>query len=375
MVIIHCIDSLRVGGAEILLRNTIHSLPDFHHIVVYLDEPSDLKADIGKETKFYCLGHKGWKKFFRSIFRLGSIIRRERPILVHSHLFYSSLIARFAAGQTPLITSIHSIFSIDAFQKNRFSIFAERLSLKKSHTLVAVSEYVLTDYLRWVKHKGLQFVLYNFLPDHYFKRTIIREPGNGLKCIAVGGLKEAKNYSYLLEIFEHIKSYPIELDIYGEGPFRNELSEEINKKGLKIKLLGEEKNIWNKLDEYDLFIQASRHEGFGLSVIEAMGRGLPVFLSDIPVFVEVTRGKAHFFPLDNAENASEKLVDLFNNAELRYQYVIDGFSFVSSEYKRSRYIQNLTRIYSEVTHQKLNLPETADKSLVLPIQSDKSIIE
>jgi glycosyltransferase involved in cell wall biosynthesis len=43
-------------------------------------------------------------------------------------------------------------------------------------------------------------------------------------------------------------------------------------------------------------IAASYGEGFGLPLIEAVRHGLPLLVRDIPVFREVTAGKAHFFP-------------------------------------------------------------------------------
>ena len=45
-------------------------------------------------------------------------------------------------------------------------------------------------------------------------------------------------------------------------------------------------------------VTASKVEGFGLPVVEALQRGLPVLCSDIPVFREIADGKATFFALD-----------------------------------------------------------------------------
>ena len=69
--------------------------------------------------------------------------------------------------------------------------------MKKRHTLIAVSDYVLIDYLRFVSFKGKRFVLYNFLPEDYFKKVECGTGNAPCKCIAVGTLKEAKNYPYL----------------------------------------------------------------------------------------------------------------------------------------------------------------------------------
>ena len=52
----------------------------------------------------------------------------------------------------------------------------------------------------------------------------------------------------------------------------------------------------------DALVMASRAEGFGLPIIEALYRNLPVLCSDIPVFHEITDGSAHFFSLEDPKH-------------------------------------------------------------------------
>lgn len=53
---------------------------------------------------------------------------------------------------------------------------------------------------------------------------------------------------------------------------------------------------------------ASEIEGFGLPVVEAFQRGLPVMCSDISVFREIADGKATFFSLSESANLTAALV-------------------------------------------------------------------
>ncbi|MFN2440715.1 MAG: glycosyltransferase, partial [Chitinophagaceae bacterium] len=215
--IIHFIDTLSVGGAETLLKNTVSILPEFHHIIIYLNEPHTIKSHIlEKNVEFICLNYKGWTQLPSLLFKLKKIIKNIKPILVHSHLFYSTLLARLSVSKDiPLISTLHSMYSVDAFEKNRFSAWAERMTLKERHNLVGVSKYVLEDYLRYIAFDGKRFVLYNFLPDQFFEKKVERSSSNTIRCIDVGNLKEAKNYRYLLNIFKELKYTGVSLDIYG----------------------------------------------------------------------------------------------------------------------------------------------------------------
>ncbi len=53
------------------------------------------------------------------------------------------------------------------------------------------------------------------------------------------------------------------------------------------------------LDDSFALVTASKDEGFGIPVIEAMSRSIPVVLSDIPIFREVASEAGHFFNPDS----------------------------------------------------------------------------
>lgn len=55
-------------------------------------------------------------------------------------------------------------------------------------------------------------------------------------------------------------------------------------------------------------LQASSAEGFGLPIVEAARHGVPLLLSDIPVFREVAREHAAYFTLDGPESLARLLV-------------------------------------------------------------------
>jgi glycosyltransferase involved in cell wall biosynthesis len=352
-LLIHIIDSLTFGGAEILLKNSISLMSQYRHLVLYLNPPDNLKNLFSAGVEFECLNHQGWSHLLTTCRKINRIIKERQPCLIHAHLLNSTILARLSTPRSmPLVATVHSLYSVDAFSKSKKALWVERLTIRKQTGLIAVSQHVLHDYLQWVNYKGQTFVLYNFLPDACFEKRCAPKEGTLLKCIAVGNLKEAKNYPYLLQMFRYLKNAPVSLDIYGVGNQDQALQKEIDEKGLNIVLKGHATNVQNLLPHYDLFLQSSEHEGFGLSVIEAIAAKLPVLIAKIPVFEEITNGHAHFFPLNDAQEAADILLELKALKEKRLMYVNEAFEFARGQFSEIAFKQQLQNIYLQLIEYK-----------------------
>jgi glycosyltransferase involved in cell wall biosynthesis len=80
-----------------------------------------------------------------------------------------------------------------------------------------------------------------------------------------------------------------------------------------------------------------------------MAVGLPVFISDIPVFREITNGNAIFFPLNDPVLAAQLIWSEINDKRKLKINGIEGLRFVQNEYSQQKYRDRLLKIYSEVT--------------------------
>ena len=72
------------------------------------------------------------------------------------------------------------------------------------------------------------------------------------------------------------------MNIYGDGPLRDELQEyiELLKIGKKAFLLQFESDLHNKIKDCAMFVTSSDFEGLSNSLLEAMAIGMPVIATD-----------------------------------------------------------------------------------------------
>ncbi len=132
-----------------------------------------------------------------------------------------------------------------------------------------------------------------------------------LKLLYIGSLEPEKNISYLINILSKIKDN-WSLDVIGDGSLLNILKEESITLGLydKINWLGWQDDPWSKVKEASLVISTSNGEGFPLSLLEGLSRGIPVICSNLESPKDfIIEGKNGWF-IDTKEKS--KFINLLN---------------------------------------------------------------
>src|SRR6185436_8930063 len=102
---------------------------------------------------------------------------------------------------------------------------------------------------------------------------------------------DAKDHATLLHAMAELKraGREVQLRLAGEGPLLeslHQLTHEVDLAG-NVEFLGARYDIPELLGESDVFVLATKTEGFGIVLIEAMSAALPVISSDVPACREV----------------------------------------------------------------------------------------
>lgn len=314
-LIMHVIDSLGRGGAEVLLVNTLPLLqPYFRQIIVISIPDNDFEADIAPDIPIICLHQKNVRHFWQTAHRLHQYIKQYKPDLIHSHLYWSSIIARLACPRRiPLIYTIHAT---NYFDKLRITVLLERLVCRKRHHLIAVSQAAMRAYADKVPIKGKCDVLYNFINPAFFNDYIptprVYTSQSPLRLVAVGNLKLARNHLLLVEALRLLRGKPVVIDVYGEGSLRAMLEAAIDKYQVPLYLKGQHKNIAAVLPLYEGFVNPAFEEGLSLGALEAMASGLPLLLSDLESVRETAHDNALYFSPYDAQSLAQQIEMLLN---------------------------------------------------------------
>lgn len=153
-----------------------------------------------------------------------------------------------------------------------------------------------------------------FVP-HNFKK-------NKFNIVSVGRLTEQKGFDIALESAKILKNRGLNFQwfVVGEGRDRKKLEKKMRKLNLNnfFFFLGQRANPYPYIKNGNVFVLPSRHEGYGLAVLEARILKKPVIVSNIPVYKEqIINNKNGLISELNAEDLSNKIMKLYYDSDLQ----------------------------------------------------------
>jgi glycosyltransferase involved in cell wall biosynthesis len=144
----------------------------------------------------------------------------------------------------------------------------------------------------------------------------------------------------------------VRLEIAGAGPDQTALRQEVRTLGLEdsVAFVGWQPDIWPWLGRWDILVQPSLAEGFGMAALEAMAAGLPVVASSaggLPELVEDGRTGYVVPPADPATLAA-RLRHLVLHADLRETMGAAGRARVRQHFSPQRMAAEIATVYDRL---------------------------
>jgi glycosyltransferase involved in cell wall biosynthesis len=344
MKITHLIFSFNTGGAETMLVDIVNEQilkADVSIIIINNNYNQALLNKIDKRIKVFFTNRSERSKNPLPIIKLNILLFKLNSDVLHCHnhniaplLFYNF--------RKKMNLTVHDVN-------------VETKYFKLYNKLFAISKIVKSDIY---KNSNMNAILvYNGICTKLVQQKTNFNIGKSFKIIIVSRLRHEKKGQHIaIEALKSLKKKGItniKLDLIGEGPSELYLKKLVEENGLNndINFIGlKDKNyIYNHLKDYELLIQPSFYEGFGLTVLEGMVAKVPVLVSNIDGPMEIIDyGEyGYSFEVGNAEN----LADQIKNIQLNYtqqefkKKVQDAYQIVKLDFDISKTASEYLRLY------------------------------
>lgn len=355
-----------VGGAEQLILTTAPRLQrdGFEVTVVCLKDWAMLGDELeARGVRAVALGAKGaWD--LRAFGRLLSIVRRDRIQILQGHMFRANLAARVVGrlASVPIVVTAHH----DTDVRMRFHHrWIERLTAPWSDSVTACSEAVRRHALRVL---GLPPGLVRTLPnaieipdgkaDPRARERVRRELGASQEDLLVGSLGRLVEPKKGLAVFLAAarllsRDFPrVRFALVGEGPARGPLEERAAREGVshRTAFAGLRRDVPDVMRAFDLFVQPSLWEGFGLTAVEAMAVGTPVVASRVGGVTEVVAdGETGILvPPGDAPALAAACAQVLRDRDLAERLGRAGIERVHARFGIERMVRDLEDLYREL---------------------------
>jgi glycosyltransferase involved in cell wall biosynthesis len=164
-----------------------------------------------------------------------------------------------------------------------------------------------------------------------------------------------KGHTYLIQAAKALKEkYPnVHYVWVGAGEEENSLKEEVKNAGLQdvIHFLGARADVPELLPQFDLFVQPSVMEGFGLAALEAMMAGVPVVASAVGGLLEVIEDGQNgvLVPAKDPEALGKAIDRLLSDPIFMREIGAVGQEKVFRQNSLERLVQETTNIYKKIS--------------------------
>jgi L-malate glycosyltransferase len=230
----------------------------------------------------------------RALWRLYSLVRRERVDVIHSHNFSANLWGRLVgllAGVPTLIATEHTVASV----KSPLQRSLDRLLARPTARIIAVSRRVEESHVREEAIPAGRFaVVYNGLPAFGAAptpdwvaalRASLGVSDGELLVTTVGRLEPPKGHEVLLRATPQILAAvpAARFVLVGDGalgPALRRLADAL-RVAHAVRFVGFRLDVRSVLAASDLCLIPSLREGFSVTMLEAMSVGAPIVATDV----------------------------------------------------------------------------------------------
>lgn len=265
---------------------------------VKLNDPTNAIAELFIALKLNALGAK---IVFSPMQTMGTFLRKYKVVLtLHDLIYY--------AHPTPP-PSFNRIIRL-GWRLFHLTYLPQRFILNQADAIATVSNTTKRLIQKHHLTKKPVFVVYNASSGQAVQRKT--KPNKSL--IYMGSYMDYKNVACLIQAMQFLPEYELHLLSRISENRKAELQSLAEASSARVIFHNgvSDEEYQSLLGHAFALVSASRDEGFGIPVIEAMQQGTPAIISDIEIFREIGGTAASYFNPDRAEQLAECVRQLEN---------------------------------------------------------------
>ena len=355
MKITHIFWNLRFGGIETMLINLanaqIKEKAQVSIIIINKFCEETLIQSLDKRISIYILGRTDGSIDFRFIIKLNRLLKQIQPDVIHLH---RSDIASILNPQflPKTCVTLHALPKGEIKPQNILKLLWNKILRKpkpySNMTYINHIPYIFSISRSVKEELEKQYniessVIYNGIETKQFRTKESDIHNTPLRIVMVSRLEhDKKGQDLLIKAASQLQG-KVTVDFIGTGSSLEYLKQLVHQLHCEesVKFLGkqDQRYISSHLADYDLFVQPSRWEGFGLTVAEALAAQIPVLASEGQGPAEVICGNKYgwIFENGNVEDLIHKIEyilkyyhEAIEKAKLGKEYVYQNFDIHST---------------------------------------------
>lgn len=342
MNITHIIFSLQIGGSENMLIDIINEQVLLNHevklIIINDDINNTLLESIDTRALITKLKRPAKSKNPYYFIKLYFILFFTKNAIVHCHNSIMGKILKYYNKKK--IITIHCTG-------------AAKDGLNNFDKIIAISNAVKID----LKKNGNydSEVIINGVNCNNIEIKDQTNNTNIYKLLQIGRLEDIKGQDLSLKAVANLvkRGIKIELSLIGTGATKSKLYKLASELEILdyVKFMGAmaKHDIYKQIHYYDILLQPSREEGFGLTIIEGMAAKVPVLVSNISGPLEVIlNGKiGTSFISENIDDFTEKICYILNHNKLK---IDEAYKYTLKNYSIKNTVDNYIKVYKNVKY-------------------------
>lgn len=241
------------------------------------------------------------------------------------------------------------------FAMSGFNVKMIQESLNQYDHYFAVSEQLLEEFTNiFPEYKAKSTIAHNIVSESYIRSNLTEKDvteynKNSINLLTIGRLDKQKGYDLAVKACKILKEKGYKFNWYalGNGVEEANIKKMIEDFGVKgyFHLLGIRINPYPYIDQCDIYVQPSKHEGYGIAVAEARMLNKPIVCTDFTgARDQIVNGYTGTIVGFEPKEIADAIKDLIANQDKRNAY---SKNLACSDKNCENELQQITKYFVE----------------------------